>query len=125
VAATAGAKFIVNRLYSIVSVGFGNLDDNISESVTYGFHYGILVSLDRLTLSPDMGYRFRDNRSLFKQSDEEPDQHILEARLNLGIPVSEALSLVVGTGLGHIFDCGKHINTGKTFPLIFAGIEFF
>ena len=30
VAATAGVKFAVNRFYSIISLGYGNLEDNIS-----------------------------------------------------------------------------------------------
>lgn len=117
VAVTAGVKFMINRLYSITSIGFVNLDDDINESITYGFHYGISFLLGHLTLNTDVGYRFRDNKSLFRRSDEEPDQHILEARLALGIPVSEGFSLILGTGLNRVFDWEKHIDTGKTSPL--------
>jgi hypothetical protein len=49
----------------------------------------------------------------------------LEARLVLGIPLSERLSLVFGGGLTRIFDSGKHIDSGKTSPLFIAGFEFF
>jgi hypothetical protein len=76
-------------------------------------------------LSPDIGYRFRDNKPLFKQTEEEPNQHMLEARLILWIPLSEKLSLIFGAGLTRIFDSGKHIDTGNTSPLFIAGLEFF
>lgn len=125
VAVTGGAKFQIRSLFSLLTLGVGNLNDNISESVSYGFHYGMSFPLGRLTLSPDFGYRYRDNKPLFKKTEEEPDQHILEARLILGIPLSERFSLFFGGGLSRIFDSGKNIDTGKTSPLIVAGIEFF
>jgi hypothetical protein len=125
VAVTGGAKFQIDRLFSLLTLGAGNLNDNISESLTYGFHYGMTFPAGRLTLNPDIGYRYRDNKPLFKHTEEEPNQHMLEARLILGIPLSEKLSLMLGAGLTRIFDCGKHIDTGDTSPLFIAGLEFF
>lgn len=125
VAVTGGAKFQIGNLYSLLTLGVGNLNDKISESFAYGFHYGMSFPAGRLTLSPDIGYRYRDNKPLFKKTEEEPDQHMLEARLVLGIPLSEKLSLIFGGGLTRFFDSGKHINTGKTSPLFVAGFEFF
>lgn len=125
VAATAGVKFIVNSMYSIVSLGAVNLDNDISESLTYGFHYGIHFPIGHLTLGTDLGYRYRDNKSLFRQSTQDPDQHIFEARLILEIPLSEHLTLILGGGAGHNFDTGKPIDTGRISSLIVAGIEFF
>jgi len=122
---TGGAKFIIGSMYSIASLGFFNLDDNINSSISYGFHYGMWFPLNRMSLNADLGYRYRDNAPLFKKSLEKPDQHILEARLTLEIPLSEKLSLILGTGIGRAFDSGQHIDTGKTSPLITAGIEFF
>jgi hypothetical protein len=125
VAVTGGAKFQIGRLFSILTLGVGNLNDNTSESVAYGFHYGMSFPAGRLTLSPDIGYRYRDNKPLFKKTEEEPDQHMLETRLVLGIPLSERLSLIFAAGLTRIFDSGKNIDTGNTSPLFVAGIEFF
>lgn len=125
VAVTGGAKFQIKRLFSILSLGVGNLNDNIGGSATYGFHYGMSFPAGRLTLSPDIGYRYRDNKPLFKKTEEEPDQHMLEARLVLGVPLSDKLSLIFGAGLTRIFDSGKHIDSGDTSPLFVAGIEFF
>jgi len=65
VAATAGVKFAVNRFYSILSLGYGNLEDNIGESLTYGFHYGASFPVGNLSLGTDLGFRFRDNKKLF------------------------------------------------------------
>jgi len=125
VALTGGAKFIIGRMYSIASLGFFNLDDNINSSVSYGFHYGMWFPLKRLHLNADLGYRYRDNAPLFQKSAEKPDQHILEARLSLEISLSEKLSLIVGTGISRAFDTGKNVDTGKTLPVLTAGIEFF
>jgi hypothetical protein len=125
VAVTGGAKFQIGRLFSLLTLGVGNLNDNVSKSFVYGFHYGVSFPAGRLTLSPDVGYRYRDNKPLSKQNEEEPDQHMLEARLVLGIPLSEKVLLIFGAGLTRTFDNGKHIYTGNTSPLVVAGIEFF
>lgn len=125
VAASGGVKFTVRNLYSIISLGLFNLNDKINESLTYGFHYGISFPVGYLDLNTDIGYRFRDNKSLFKNSPMTPDQHILEARLFVGIPLSPKLSLLLGGGLSRIFDSGKHWDSGQTSPLVIAGFEFF
>ncbi len=125
VAMTAGAKFQIERLFSILTLGVGNLNDNIGGSATWGFHYGMSFPAGRLTLSPDIGYRYRDNQPLLKKTEEEPDQHMLEARLVLGIPLSYRLSLFFGAGLARVFDSGKRIDSGDISPLFVAGIEFF
>lgn len=125
VAVTGGAKFRIERFFSILTLGIGNLNDNIGESVSYGFHYGISFPAGRLTLNPDIGFRFRDNKPLFKKTEEEPDQHMVEARIMLDVPLSKKFSLIFGAGLTRIFDSGKNIDTGDTSPLFVAGIEFF
>jgi len=125
VAVSGGAKFEVGRYYSIVSLGFGNLEHNITESFSYGVHYGLTFPSGKITLNPDIGYRYRDNKPLFKNPKDRPDQHILEGRFSLGFPVSERISLFAGGGIGHSFDAGKHIDTGNSYPLVFAGLEFF
>jgi len=124
VAAAAGIKSTVGRLYSIVSVGGGNLDDNIGGSLAYGFHYGISFPVGRMDLSADLGFRFRDNKPLFKNSPLEQDQFILEARLILGIPISDEFSFLVGSGLSRRWDTGE-VHARKDSFLILAGIEIF
>jgi hypothetical protein len=125
VAVSGGAKFTVGPYYSIVSLGAYNTADDIGQSLTYGVHYGLTFPVGRMSLNPDVGYRFRDNTPLFRNPQGDPDQHILEGRLTLGIPVSPRLSLMVGTGLAHRFNAGSPVDSGDTYPLIFAGVEFF
>lgn len=125
VAVTGGVKFEVGRYYSIVSLGFYNVEDKISESLSYGMHYGLMFPVGKLSLNPDVGYRYRDNTPLFSNPKDRPDQHILEFRLSLRAPLSERMALFVGSGLGHSFDAGANIDTGNTYPLLFAGLEFF
>jgi hypothetical protein len=125
VAVTGGVKFEVGRYYSIVSLGFYNVEDRISESLSYGMHYGLMFPVGKLNLSPDVGYRYRDNTPLFKNPKDQPDQHILEFRLSLRASLSERIALFAGSGIGHSFNAGANIDTGNTYPLLFAGLEFF
>lgn len=125
VAASAGVKFSVNNLYSILSVGYGNLEDNIGESLTYGFHYGGSFPVGNLSLGADLGYRFRDNKRLFRHTELFPDQFMFEGRVLLCIPLSGGISLVLGTGGSYLFDIGTSIRDGKLKPQFIVGIEFF
>jgi hypothetical protein len=125
VAATGGVKFEVGRYYSIVSLGFYNAEHRIAESVSYGMHYGIMFPMGKLSLGLDGGYRYRDNTPLFKNPEDQPDQHMLELRLSLRTPLSERMALFAGTGLGHSFDASSNFDSTNTYPLLFAGLEFF
>lgn len=125
VAATAGVKFAVNRFYSIISLGYGNLEDNIGESLTYGFHYGAMFPVGNLSLGADLGYRVRDNKKLFRHTAMDPDQFMFEGRILLGVPLTEGISLVLGAGGSYIFDTNESIRSGKLKPQVIAGIEFF
>ncbi len=124
-AAAAGVRFTVGRVYSIVSLGAFNLDDGIAGSLTYGCHYGIWVPAGRLNLNVDAGYRFRDNESVFRFRKIDPDQHMLEARLLLELPIGETVSLVFGGGVVSLIDCGLPFDSGRVRPLIVGGIEFY
>ncbi len=126
VAVTGGVKFEVGRYYSIVSLGLYNVEHKISESLSYGMHYGLMFPIgEKLSLGADGGYRYRDNTPLFKNPKDQPDQHMLELRLALRAPLSERMALFVGSGLGHSFDASANFNSGNTYPLLFAGLEFF
>ena len=125
VASTAGVKFAVHNLYSILSIGYGNLEDNIGGSLTYGFHYGASFPLGNLSLGADLGYRVRDNKRLFRHTEMNPDQFIFEGRILLGVPLTEGLSLVLGAGGSYVFDTGESLRSGKIKPQVVAGIEFF
>lgn len=124
VALSGGVKFEVGRTYSIVSLGAYNLEDDISESLTYGLHYGLMFPLKRMNLHTDLGYRYRDNTPLFRHKPSTPDQHIWEGRLWLGIPVSDHINLLLGSGFGHSFSKGRESDSGNTYPLFFAGLEW-
>ncbi|MBU1339305.1 MAG: hypothetical protein KKD56_09570 [Acidobacteria bacterium] len=124
VAVSGGVKFSVNRFYSILSLGAINFQDGITESIIYGAHYGYAFPLDRLFIGLDAGYRFRDNSTLFKSTAENPDEHLCEVRLSLGIPLSERFTLLVGGGFFSV----NRTHDDKGFlpfkPMILAGFEF-
>lgn len=124
-AAAAGVRFTVGRVYSIVSLGAFNLDDGMAGSLTYGCHYGLWIPAGRLNLNVDAGYRFRDNESLFRFRKFDPDQHMLEARLLLDLPVSDSISLIFGGGVVSVIDCGMPFDSGRVKPLFVGGVEFY
>lgn len=123
VAVTAGIKFRVNRIYSLLSLGTINLQDGIGKSLTYGFHYGYTFPLRNVDLNADLGYRYRDNTSLFKHSDLKPDQHMIEARLLADIPLSRRISLIAGGGLRLVDTTGDGSGFNSLYPLFAAGLE--
>jgi len=125
VAVTAGVKCCIRNVYSMASLGFHNLDDGIGGSITYGFHYGYSFPLNRLSVNTDLGYRYRDNERLFKWTEDKPDQHMLEWRLFLEIPVNYGLSFILGGGFSRIFNAGGHWDSGQTKPIVLAGLELF
>ena len=122
---TAGVKFNVGRFYSILSLGAVNLNDNIGRSLSYGFHYGGSVPLGTLFLRADVGYRFRDNRKLFRSNFQDPDQFIFEGRILLEIPLFSHLSAVIGGGTQFFFDTDRNFDSGQWKPLLVGGLEFF
>ena len=125
VAATTGVKFAVNRFYSIISLGYGNLEDTIGGSLTYGFHYGTMFPVGNLSLGVDLGYRVRDNKRLFRHTEFDPDQFMFEGRVLLNIPLTDGFSFVLGAGGSYIFNTDESIRSGKLKPQVIAGIEFF
>ena len=125
VAATAGVKFKVNNVYSILSVGVANLNDSIGGALTYGFHYGGSIPAGRVALRGDLGYRYRDNKRLFRSTNQNPDQFIFEGRVLLEIPIINDLAFVLGGGLSYIFDTNESIRLGDWKPILMGGIEFF
>lgn len=125
VGGTAGIKFSVGHVYSILSLGALNLNDNIGRSLSYGFHYGGSVPLSHFFLRADVGYRFRDNRKLFRSDFRDPDQFIFEGRVLLEIPLFPRLSAVIGGGAAYFFDTDKNFDSGQWKPLVVGGLEFF
>lgn len=123
-AVNGGVRCRLGRCYSMASVGIGNLDDDVTASFTWGFHYGVLFPLRRSELGVDVGYRYRDNRPLFRHPEDKPDQHILETRLLWSLPLTESFSLLLGTGIGRRFDVGQNFDGGTTSPLLTVGLEF-
>lgn len=125
VAISGGMKFTVGRWHSVASLGFGNLDDNLAESLTWGVHYGTTFPAGNVAFQPEIGYRYRDNYGLFKSKAAEPDQHILEARLLLKVPLSRRAALLLGGGWQRVFDEGPEDRSGRSSPLFAAGLELF
>jgi hypothetical protein len=121
----SGVKFIVKRVYSIVSVGGINLYRDINESLAYSFFYGVWFPLGDLTLNTDIGYMYLDNESLFRNLRGEVDQHVTMLRASLSLKLSSRLSLFGGVGLGCITDYGAPLSSSKLHPFFSAGLELF
>ena len=124
IAVTGGMKFAIGKFHSILSIGGFNIDDGINESLTYGFHYGLSFPIGHLFFNPDVGYRYRDNKSLFSNA-QQPDQQMFELRLLLELPISRHFSFVFGGGTQFKFDDAEALRDGRFYPLVIAGIEFY
>ncbi len=124
-AVTSGMKFYVGRWHSVVSLGLGNLADDLTESFTWGIHYGTTFPAGEMALQPEIGYRYRDNYALFQSSAAEPDQHLLEARLLLKLSLSPGIHLLLGGGIEHAYDSGPKDRNARSSFLFNAGLELF
>lgn len=126
-AVQVGVKFMVNRVYSIVTVGGSNLYDDKSESISYGFHYGIHFPVDQVFFDMDLGYMTVDNKDFFRSHRGDLDQHMLMLRGMVGVNVARGFSLFAGGGLRYGWDHGRGVqfDSGETKPMFFAGIELF
>lgn len=121
----SGLKFIIKRVYSIVSMGGINLYRDINESLAYSFFYGVWFPLGDLTLNTDVGYMYLDNESLFRHLGGEVDQHVTMLRASLSLKLSPRLSLFGGVGLGYITDYGAPLSSSELRPFFSAGLEIF
>lgn len=120
-----GLKMMVNKVYSILSIGGVNLEKDISSSISYGFHYGVHFPLKKYFFDMDLGYVNIDNEKFFRSVSGDVDQHLLEGRAILGINISRHFSLFAGGGYGYMIDHYENFDTGKSLAVFFAGIELF
>lgn len=126
-AVNTGVKFMVNKVYSIVTVGGFNLYKDISEAISYGWHYGIQIPADKMFVAVDAGYITIDNEDFFDSITGNRDHHVLKLRGMVGVDISNRFSIFAGGGMGYLWDHGSDIdfNKGEMKPLFFAGIELF
>lgn len=124
-AANTGFKMMVKNIYSIVSFGVGNLEKDISSSLSTGFHYGVHFPLKKSYFNVDAGYVNLDNKKFFKSKAGDVDQHLLELRACFGLDVSRSFSIFAGGGFGYMIDHYADFDSGESQPFFFAGIELF
>lgn len=126
-AVNMGVKFMVNKIYSIITVGGINLHEDLSEAVSYGFYYGVHFPMKKAFVDIDAGYKTIDNEDIFKSTVGTRDHHVLSFRGMVGLDISPKFSIFAGAGLGYLWDHGSGVDfaDGKTKPLFFAGIELF
>jgi hypothetical protein len=124
-AVTGGMKFYIGRWHSVVSLGIGNLEENLAESLTWGVHYGTTFPIGKMDVQPEIGYRYRDNYGLFQSSAAEPDQHLLEARLLFKLRLSSEISILLGGGIERAYDTVPEDRNARSSLLFNAGLELF
>jgi hypothetical protein len=122
-----GGKFMVNHIYSIISVGGINFYKDLAESMAYGFHYGVHfpVKASRLFFDLDAGYINIDNKTLFRAMKGTRDHQVLMLRGMLGIDISRKFSIFAGLGIRHLWNHGEVIGKGQVKPMFIIGFEAF
>lgn len=123
-AINTGARFEVNRVYSIVALGYGNFLKDKGSALSYAGYYGMTLYQDRdlLSIGADVGYMYMDNKKILKSDPGMPDQHILLGRANIQYDISSRVSLIGGAGLSYIADRHQRFGDGEFRPLFFLGI---
>lgn len=121
----SGVKFEVDKIYSIVSVGFYNYYLNKGEALTYAGFYGVYLFQDASSFSIDLGYMYVDNKKIFSSTPQEADQHVIMTRSLMSIAISSQVSLIGGGGLSYVVDRHRSFNRGEVYPIFFFGVEVY
>ncbi|MDH4217936.1 MAG: hypothetical protein OEW23_04065 [Candidatus Aminicenantes bacterium] len=119
----SGVKFEVDKIYSIVSLGYYNYYLSKGTALSYAGYYGVYLFQDSSSFSIDLGYMYMDNKKIFKSNPEESDQHIILTRAVMSIAISSRVSLIGGGGLSYIVDRHRSIDRGEVYPIFFFGVE--
>lgn len=119
----SGVKFEVDKIYSIVSLGFYNYYLRKGTALSYAGYYGFYLFQDTSSFSIDLGYMYVDNTKIFRSNPKEADQHVIITRALMSIAVSSRVSLIGGGGLSYIVDRHKSFDRGEVYPIFFFGVE--
>jgi hypothetical protein len=119
----SGVKFEVDKIYSIVSLGFYNYYLGKGTALSYAGYYGFYLFQETSSFSIDLGYMYVDNTKIFSSNPEEADQHVILTRALMSIAVSSRVSLIGGGGLSYIVDRHKSFDRGEVYPIFFFGVE--
>jgi len=121
---TSGWKFMVNKIYSMFTIGYYNYGDGKTKSISRGFYYGVHLPFnEKYFLDIDLGFLTIDNFPLFSNSGEVKDKYITQSRFIFGYDYSKNLSFTFGLGFNRILDSATMLNKFK--PTYFVGIEVF
>lgn len=121
----SGVKFEVDKIYSIVSLGFYNYYLSKGTALSYSGYYGFYLFQDTSSFSIDVGYMYVDNKKIFRSNPEEADQHVIMIRSLMYISVSSQVSLVGGGGLSYIVDRHRAFDRGEVYPVFLFGLEVY
>jgi hypothetical protein len=117
----AGAKFETNNWYSMLSVGFNNLEQDDTEAVAAAWHFGRHLPLDNLYLDLDFGVLHIDNGEAFKSGKD--DQEALQGRLIIGHEFRSGVKTFAGGGLTWL--SRQENGEGVYRPHFMAGMSIF
>ena len=118
-----GVRFLVNKVYSILSLGGINVESDISASLSYSWHYGLRLPLGKFKINTDLGYGYVDNETFFRGREGNLDQHMLQMRGWLEWELTEKFSIIGGLGLNYMWDYAARLDSGAYSPLFMIGIE--
>ncbi len=120
----AGAKFIVNNFYSIVSAGGYDIRNENEEYASFSWHYGYQVPLGRFYIGADIG-----NQILFERTDSDFDEENIyrsyQARLLAGVDLTDWLGIFGGIGGGWEHRGTTDFDDGTGELVYTAGITVF
>jgi hypothetical protein len=124
--ANTGVRTIVNRFYSMFTVGVDDVDEGYADTAFLSWQYGYRIPLARaFDLGFDLGY----THIMPKKSDDvdvNDNLHFaIQARVLAELRFSRRFSVFAGGGLSDIFSAYSSSATSEIKPLAVAGISVF
>ena len=125
-AASTGVRTSYRRLYSILAIGVGDLQDERSGTAFLAWHYGYGIPIgQRWSVGLDLGYVH-----IMPQSSTDPavntEAHFaIQGRAIAEIAFSDKFKVFGGGGVSQRYSAYSSDNTSSTDPLVLLGVSIY
>ena len=125
-AINTGVRTTVNRFYSMLTVGSGDLQGDIEEAVFLTWNYGYAIPLSKAwSIDVDLGFAH-----IIPESSDDPDLNdelhfALQARALAEVRFGRKVAAFAGGGVSSVYSEYSSNATQKTEALVVAGVSLF
>jgi hypothetical protein len=125
-AINSGVRTTVNRFYSMLTVGYGDLQGDVDNSLFLTWNYGYAIPLsDAWSIGLDLGFVH-----ITPESSDDPDLNdelhfALQARALAEVRLGRKLAIFAGGGVSSVYSEYSSDASQETEPLFVAGVSLF